>query len=88
MMRVANRGICVIDLHRHPIAYYFYTTIGRLILHNRLLREDGALSIRRSFEPKELLGLARRAELATLTWNAISPTGWYCWHQGRQPKLI
>ena len=64
MMRVANRGICVIDLHRHPIAYYFYTTIGRLILHNRLLREDGALSIRRSFEPKELLGLARRAELA------------------------
>ncbi len=63
MGRVARRGICVIDLHRHPIAYYFYTTIGKLILHNRLLRQDGALSIRRSFKPDELLALARKAEI-------------------------
>ena len=63
--RVATRGVFVIDLHRHPVAYYFYTTIGRLILHNRLLREDGALSILRSFTPKELLDLARRAGLET-----------------------
>jgi SAM-dependent methyltransferase len=63
MGRVSRRGICVIDLHRHPISYYFYTTIGRLILHNRLLREDGALSILRSFKPAELLTLGRRAGL-------------------------
>ncbi len=63
MRRVARRGICIIDLHRHPIAYYFYTTIGRLILHNRLLREDGALSILRSFKPHELSELGRRADL-------------------------
>jgi ubiquinone/menaquinone biosynthesis C-methylase UbiE len=63
MARVARRAIYVIDLHRHPIAYYFYTTIGRLMLHNRLLREDGALSIRRSFKPDELLALARQAGL-------------------------
>ena len=63
MGRVARRGVCVIDLHRHPVAYYFYSTIGRLILHNRLLREDGALSIRRSFKPAELLSLGRRAGL-------------------------
>jgi ubiquinone/menaquinone biosynthesis C-methylase UbiE len=63
MNRVAFRGICIIDLHRHPVAYYFYTTIGRLILHNRLLREDGALSILRSFKPVELLALAKRAGL-------------------------
>jgi hypothetical protein len=41
----------------------FYTTIGRLFLHNRLIREDGALSILRSFKPDELLNLARRAGL-------------------------
>jgi len=63
LQRVAARGIYVIDLHRHPIAYFFYTTIGRLFLHNRLIREDGALSILRSFKPEELLGLARRAGL-------------------------
>ena len=63
LRRVSTRGIFVIDLHRHPVAYFFYTTIGRLFLHNRLLREDGALSILRSFTPEELLDLARRAGL-------------------------
>ncbi len=62
--RVSRRRIFVIDLHRHPIAYYFYTTIGHLFLHNRLIREDGALSILRGFKPGELLKLAREADLA------------------------
>jgi len=65
--RVSTRGVFVIDLHRHPIAYYFYTTIGRLFLHNRLIREDGALSILRSFTPKELASLAERAELKDIS---------------------
>ena len=63
LSRVARRRIFVIDLYRHPIAYYLYTTLGRLILHTRLLREDGALSILRSFEPFELVRLAERAGL-------------------------
>ena len=63
LSRVSRRGVFVIDLYRHPVAYYFYTTIGRLFLHNRLLREDGALSILRSFTPGELLGLAQQAGL-------------------------
>ncbi|MGH9968646.1 MAG: methyltransferase domain-containing protein [Pyrinomonadaceae bacterium] len=61
--RVARRQIFVIDLHRHPVAYYFYTTVGRLFLHTRLLREDGALSILRSFKRHELVNLGRMAEL-------------------------
>lgn len=61
--RVARRRIFVIDLHRHPVAYYFYTTVGHLFLHNRLIREDGALSILRGFRPGELAELARRADL-------------------------
>ena len=66
MKRVARRGIFVIDLYRHPIAYYFYTTVGRLFLHNRLIREDGALSILRSFKPDELRELGQRAGLANV----------------------
>ena len=61
MARVAGRRVYVIDLHRHPVAYYFYTTAGRLFLHNRLVREDGALSILRGFRPSELRRLAERA---------------------------
>ena len=63
LSRVARRRIFVIDLHRHPVAYAFYTTVGHLFLHNRLIREDGALSILRSFKPGELFRLAREAEL-------------------------
>ena len=35
MSRVAKRRIFVIDLHRHPVAYLLYTTVGKIILHNR-----------------------------------------------------
>ena len=63
MSRVAARGIFVIDLHRNPVAYFFYTTIGRLFLHNRLIREDGALSILKSFTPDELEQIGRKAGL-------------------------
>ncbi len=63
MSRVAAQKIIVIDLHRHPMAYLLYTTVGKLFLHNRLLREDGALSILRSFKPYELVSLAEQARL-------------------------
>ena len=66
MARVAARGIFVIDLHRNPIAYFFYTTVGHLFLHNRLIREDGALSILRSFTPPELEEVGRQAGLANV----------------------
>jgi ubiquinone/menaquinone biosynthesis C-methylase UbiE len=63
MSRVARRRIFVIDLHRHPIAYLLYTTVGKLVLHTRLVREDGALSILRSFKADEMYDLAERAGL-------------------------
>ena len=63
MARVARRGIFVIDLERSPVAYLFYTTVARLFLHNRLIREDGALSILKSWTPEEMKGLGQKAGL-------------------------
>ena len=63
MSRVARRRIFVIDLHRHPVAYFLYTTLGKIVLHSRLVRHDGALSILRGFKSEELLELAQRANL-------------------------
>ena len=74
MGRVARRGIFVIDLHRNPLAYFFYTTLGHIILHNRLLREDGALSILRSFTPDELEQLGRQAGLNNATVEKHFPS--------------
>jgi ubiquinone/menaquinone biosynthesis C-methylase UbiE len=74
MARVAARGIFVIDLHRNPIAYFFYTTIGHLFLHNRLIREDGALSILKSWTPEELEQIARQAGLPNATVDKHFPS--------------
>jgi ubiquinone/menaquinone biosynthesis C-methylase UbiE len=63
MSRVAKRRIFVIDLHRHPVAYFLYTVPGKIVLHNRLVRHDGALSILRGFKSNELHELAQRAGL-------------------------
>jgi SAM-dependent methyltransferase len=61
--RVARRRLIVIDLERARVPYFLYTTVGRLFLRNRLIREDGALSILRAFRPEELRALAVRAGL-------------------------
>ena len=74
MARAARRAIFVIDLHRNPVAYYFYTTIGRLFLHNRLIREDGALSILRSFKLDELQALGHQAGLANVSVEKHFPS--------------
>jgi ubiquinone/menaquinone biosynthesis C-methylase UbiE len=63
MDRVARRRIFVIDLHRDPVPYFFYTTLGKLVLKNRLLRHDGALSILRSFKAEEMVRLGQAAGL-------------------------
>jgi SAM-dependent methyltransferase len=73
MSRVARYRIFVIDLHRHPIAYFLYTTVGKLFLHTRLLREDGALSILRSFKSDELYELAARTGLRNASVNRHFP---------------
>ncbi len=74
MGRVARRGIFVIDLHRNPVAYFFYTTLGHLFLHNRLIREDGALSILKSFTPDELEKLGQQAGLKNITVEKHFPS--------------
>lgn len=63
MHRVARRRIFVIDLHRDPVPYFVYTTLGKLVLKNRLIRHDGALSILRSFKADELVNLGEAAGL-------------------------
>lgn len=67
MARVSRRKFFVIDLHRHQIAYFFYTTVGKIFIHSSLVREDGALSILRSFKPSELEKLGQTASLAEIS---------------------
>ncbi len=61
MNRVSRRGIFVTDLHRHPLAYVFYTVFCLVFRISPLVREDGLLSILRSFKPEELRELGEQA---------------------------
>jgi SAM-dependent methyltransferase len=49
----ADRGWFVNDLHRHGFAYSGYPLLAALLRVHRIVREDGRLSIARSFRPDE-----------------------------------
>jgi len=66
MKRVARKSVIVIDLHRSPVAYYFYRCLGKLFLQNFTL-EDGSLSILRGFKPVELEDLAFKAGMTEIS---------------------
>jgi len=57
----ARRGWIVNDLHRHPFAYSGYPLLCRLMGWHRIVREDGQLSIARSFRPAEWRAILMRA---------------------------
>ena len=63
MSRVSRLGIVVIDLERSPIAWVLFSLFCFAFRISRLVREDGLLSIRRSFVPSELKHLADLAGL-------------------------
>jgi ubiquinone/menaquinone biosynthesis C-methylase UbiE len=65
--RVARRGVFVIDLHRHRVAYALYKIFCAAFRISRLVREDGLLSILRSFKPDELKLLAEAANLKNVS---------------------
>lgn len=49
----SRHGWLINDLHRHRLAYVGYPILARLLGVHRIVREDGTLSIARSFRPPE-----------------------------------
>ena len=47
--RTAGRGWFVADLQRHVLAYWGFQLLARLVGWHRIVREDGAISVARSF---------------------------------------
>ena len=73
MSRVARRRIFIIDLHRHPMAYALYKVFCAGFRISPLVREDGSLSILRSFTPGELKTLGENARLENLAVERCFP---------------
>jgi ubiquinone/menaquinone biosynthesis C-methylase UbiE len=61
VLRVARRGYIIIDLRRSWIAYFLIIILTRILTRNRLSRNDGPLSVLRSYTLGELATLACRS---------------------------
>lgn len=73
MSRVSRQGIFVIDLHRHPLAYFSYKVFCKVFRISNLVTEDGSLSVLRSFKPQELNLLAEKANLQNVEVKRVFP---------------
>jgi len=66
----AARGWLIADLHRHFLAYYGFPVLARLAGWHRIVRQDGRISIARSFRRAEWQALLDRAGIAArIKWR-------------------
>jgi hypothetical protein len=63
MCRVSRRAVIVNDLVRSRMAAASIWALSRALVSNRLVRDDGPLSVLKSFVPGELLGIAHAVGL-------------------------
>lgn len=59
----ARLGWQVNDLHRHRFAYHGFPLLARIMGWHRIVREDGTLSIARSYRPAEWQPILRQADV-------------------------
>jgi 2-polyprenyl-3-methyl-5-hydroxy-6-metoxy-1,4-benzoquinol methylase len=59
-----DRGWFVNDLHRHAFAYYGFPLLTTLLGVHRIVRQDGRLSIARSFRAADWRAILAEAEVA------------------------
>lgn len=67
----AQKGWFINDLHRHPLPYYFIKAATALFSRNRLIRNDAAVSVARSFTTADWRRLLRAADIgerARIRW--------------------
>ena len=67
MRRIARRGYLILDLQRSWLAYASIYLLTRLLVRNRLTRNDGPLSVLRAFTEAELAALAEKAGTSRFT---------------------
>jgi 2-polyprenyl-3-methyl-5-hydroxy-6-metoxy-1,4-benzoquinol methylase len=70
MDATALRGWHIADLHRHPLAYFGFPLLARLMRWHQIVRSDGAISIARSFTRRDWEALLAEAGIsAEIHWR-------------------
>jgi 2-polyprenyl-3-methyl-5-hydroxy-6-metoxy-1,4-benzoquinol methylase len=61
LRQFARRALLLLDLERHPLAYYFLPVTRRIFRWGPLTVHDGPISVAAAFRLEELVSLAHRA---------------------------
>jgi SAM-dependent methyltransferase len=61
--RAARKAVIINDVHRHSLSYYGYKFLSPLLFGNRLITDDGLISIEKGFTRVELDALLQQANL-------------------------
>jgi len=71
LYRVSKIGTVINDLHRHPLAYYGFTLVSRVLFESPMIRHDGAISVLRAFTRDDWFALAAQAALPApeVSWS-------------------
>lgn len=71
-VKISKMGVVINDLKRSRLAYFLFQLFCAVFIQNKIAREDGLVSIRRSFRKKELLdygkGLKVRKQEISEKW--------------------
>ena len=67
----ARMGWLVNDLHRHPLPHFGFPILARLMGWHRIVREDGTLSIARSYRPHEWPPILAEAGVSGRVYRAF-----------------
>jgi len=70
---IARRKVLVIDLERHPVAYYFLPWTRWIFGWDAVTVNDGPISVEAAFHAAELAELAKRAGLKNVRAKAYRP---------------
>jgi 2-polyprenyl-3-methyl-5-hydroxy-6-metoxy-1,4-benzoquinol methylase len=67
----AKLGVVINDLHRHPIAYYSIKLLTALFSNSTMVKNDGPLSVLRSFKKSELANILKSSGISDyeIKWN-------------------
>jgi 2-polyprenyl-3-methyl-5-hydroxy-6-metoxy-1,4-benzoquinol methylase len=71
--QVAAKSVILNDLHRHWLAYSSFALIAKPLFRNRLITNDGLLSIKRGFKKQDWIRYLKAAEIpiedCSITWH-------------------
>jgi hypothetical protein len=71
MDATARMGWLVNDLHRHALPHIGFPILARAMRWHRIVREDGTLSIARSYRPAEWPPILHEAGVAARVYRAF-----------------